>query len=101
MREPTPLAPVAPQYQSSGSRSARGLNGADGQSLLDESADREDSESLDLSQDEGTGVSRTPPQILPKQSANGSAESPYTGLKIISNESEDSIAHSEIGRAHV
>ncbi len=64
-----------------------------GQPLMDDDADsQEDSDSLELNQDDQKKkVASQPPQILPNQSANGPAESPYTGVKISPNEMEQRI----------
>jgi YHS domain-containing protein len=98
-REPAPLAPSAtptPQYQQPSPPSGGRPAGRSGLPLLDESGTRGDTESLDLSDDDDNATEpEKAPQILPKQTANGAAESPYTGLKITPNESEDSIARSE------
>jgi hypothetical protein len=60
---------------------------------LDESASPEDSESLDLNQDEQPKFVNQAPQILPNQNqtANRRTESPYTGLTISPNEMEQKI----------
>jgi YHS domain-containing protein len=62
------------------------------QPLMDDADSQDDSESLELNQDEPKKVASQPPQILPNQSANGPAESPYTGIKIAPNETEQRIA---------
>ena len=59
----------------------------DSQPLLDESAVNGDSESLEL-EDDDPKVAGQAPQILSSQTANGPAESPYSGLKISPNETE-------------
>jgi YHS domain-containing protein len=55
--------------------------------LLDESGANADSESLDL-EDDDPKVADQAPKVLPHDTANGAAESPYSGLKIAPNEAE-------------
>src|SRR5262249_43017387 len=62
------------------------------QPLMDDADSQDDSESLELNQDDQKKVAAQPPQILPNQSANGPAESPYTGVKISPNEMEQKAA---------
>jgi YHS domain-containing protein len=62
------------------------------QPLMDDADSQDDSESLELNQDDQKKVATQPPQILPNQSTNGPAESPYTGVKISPNEMEQKAA---------
>ncbi|MFN0053106.1 MAG: YHS domain-containing protein [Planctomycetales bacterium] len=80
MREPAPLGPAGISPDPLSSRGFR--------SLLDESAQRGDEESLDLAEDDS-------PQELTDDSADGLAENPYTGRTIAPNESEESLAQTD------
>ena len=89
LREPAPIgAPVVTPDQPARRAVRPGARSGITQPLLDESEAKEDSESLELNQDERPAVASQPPQILPNQAANGSAESPYSGLRISPNEVE-------------
>lgn len=92
LREPAPVVdPSTPSVQAARPALRPGLRDAKSQPLLDESDADNDSESLDLNQNVQPKVANQPPQILPSQTANGPAESPYTGLKISPNEMEQKL----------
>lgn len=90
--EPAPLAPVVnPSEPALAARPPMVRpakpNGAS-QPLLDESGIKGDSESLDL-ENGGTPAAGRAPQMLARPAASGSAQSPYSGLKIAPNEIEE------------
>jgi YHS domain-containing protein len=96
-REPAPLGPspaarnLAERATPPAVRPAR-LNKIS-QPLLDESGVNGDSESLDL-EDDDSKVAGQAPQALPSDTADGPAESPYSGLKIAPNETEQQFVSS-------
>lgn len=56
----------------------------------------DDTESLDLSDDNApVAAADRAPQILPNKTSDGPADSPYTGLKVSPNESEQSMARED------
>lgn len=78
LREPAPIgAPAA-------APALRPKASDDFSPFLDDSRSEKDPESLELDRQ---GAAQ-PPQILPNQSANGPAESPYSGARISPNEAE-------------
>jgi|GEM_PF-7065921 len=101
-REPAPLGPTttpAPRALAERAlpptvRPARPRK--DSQPLLDESKMNDDSESLELDDDGDDDPKKVgqAPQTLPSDLADGPAESPYTGLKIAPNETEEKFAAS-------
>ncbi|MGQ0635057.1 MAG: hypothetical protein ACT4QC_10630 [Planctomycetaceae bacterium] len=94
MREPTPLAPLDDDDDDleteRESAAARANRNRDSQPLLDESDDAE-GESLDLSQDDAAPSSPAP-QVAANPTNQRVESSPYTGLTIRPNETEQSIA---------
>jgi YHS domain-containing protein len=65
------------------------------QPLLDESGMNGDTESLELDgDDDDPKIAGQAPQALPSDTADGAAESPYTGVKISPNETEQQLASS-------
>ncbi|HTI52189.1 MAG TPA: YHS domain-containing protein [Planctomycetaceae bacterium] len=95
MREPAPLAPAGEPVPTARQPGTTPLSNRDVQALIDESKLQGDSESLELSQDDDTTAKRQVPQILPNNSAERPAESPYTGLTINPHESENGIARTD------
>ncbi len=92
LREPAQLGiQTTPSAQASRPLLRPGSQRGSSQPLLDETGTQQDSESLELNQDEKARGANQPPQILPNQTANGPAESPFTGVKISPNESEQRI----------
>jgi len=65
--------------------------------VTDDEESTSDSESLDLDQDEQAQNSDEAPQILSSQTANGPADSPYSGHKLSPLEMEEKAASSPIG----
>jgi YHS domain-containing protein len=96
LREPAPIGSLANPSEITARPAMPALRPGQrsgiGQPLMDDADSQEDSESLELNQDNQKKVASQPPQILPNQSANGPAESPYTGVKIAPNEMEQRIA---------
>ena len=102
-REPAPLGPttaprILPGKELSGRVAPPTVRPArprkDSQPLLDESKMDDDSESLDLDDDDDPKTVVQVPQALPSGTVDGPAESPYTGLKIAPNETEQQFASS-------
>jgi YHS domain-containing protein len=91
-REPAPLGPTtAPRNLAARPPTVRPARPRkDSQPLLDESGVSEDSESLDLEDDEPK-VAGSAPKVLSSQAANGPAESPYSGIRISPNQTEQQI----------
>ena len=90
-REPAPLGPM-PSARNLASRPAPptvrpARPQKVSQPLLDESGVSGDSESLEL-EDDDSQVASQAPKVLPSQEANGQAQSPYSGIKISPNETE-------------
>jgi YHS domain-containing protein len=97
LREPAPIGSLANPSEVTARPATPALRPGQrsgiGQPLMDDADSQEDSESLELNQDDQKKkVASQPPQILPNQSANGPAESPFTGVKIAPNEMEQRIA---------
>src|SRR5260370_37218007 len=96
LREPAPIGSLAGPSEITARPALPaqrpGQRSGNPQLLMDDADSQEDSESLELNQDDQKKVASQPPQILPNQSANGPAESPYTGVKIAPNEMEQKIA---------
>ena len=90
-REPAPLGPLpaarnlAERATPPTVRPARPQK--DAQSLLDETEMNGDSESLEL-EDDAAKVAGEAPKVLSTETADGPADSPYSGLKIAPNETE-------------
>ncbi|HEY2250957.1 MAG TPA: hypothetical protein VGH74_07835 [Planctomycetaceae bacterium] len=98
-REPAPLGPTAAPPRALADRGAPptvrpARPSKDSQTLLDESGMNGDSESLELDSDDDPKIAGQAPQALPSDTADGQAESPYTGIKIAPNETEQQLASS-------
>jgi YHS domain-containing protein len=96
LREPAPIGNLTNPLEAA-TRPATpalrpGQRSGIGQPLMDDTDSQDDSESLELNHGDQKKVASQPPQILPNQSANGPAESPFTGVKIAPNEMEQRIA---------
>lgn len=96
-REPAPLEPAAPFEATPQPETYAGpsIRSRESRPLLDESTARDDDESLDLPADDELRGPATEPQVRANQPPAERASSPYTGLTISPNETENDMARPE------